>query len=176
MKIDDIRINPKNPRYIKDAKFKKLKSSIKEFPKMMELRPIIIDDTGLILGGNMRYIALRDLKYTEIPDNWVVKASKLTEEEKRRFILTDNIGLGEFNYDILISEWNLEELKIWDTELEGIKEIFKGGASISDEDISRKTGLREDSEGKRYSEYINGLIKLTCPYCLKTFEIKKDEL
>ena len=82
--IKDIHINPKNPRYIKDERFKLLVKNIKEFPKMMKLRPIIIDDEGMILGGNMRYLAIVELGYKEIPEGWVVKASELIEEEKER--------------------------------------------------------------------------------------------
>ncbi len=77
MKIKDIRINPKNPRYIKDDRFRLLVKNIEGFPKMMKLRPIIIDNTGMILGGNMRYLAMVDLGYKEIPEGWVIKASEL---------------------------------------------------------------------------------------------------
>ena len=101
IKLSELKVNPKNPRLIKDLSFEKLKKSIAEFPKMLELRPIIIDDENMILGGNMRYKALKDLKYKEITDVWVKKASELTEEEKTRFILTDNIEFGEWDYDLL---------------------------------------------------------------------------
>lgn len=70
MKITEIKPNKKNPRFIKDEKFKKLVKSIQEFPKMMELRPIVVDNENIILGGNMRYRALQELKYNEIPENW----------------------------------------------------------------------------------------------------------
>lgn len=117
MKIKDIRLNPDNPRFIKDDRFQKLKDNIKSFPKMMKLRPIVVDDSGIILGGNMRYRALTELGYDDLPDGWVVKASELTEDEKRRFIITDNIGYGEFDMDLLANEWDLEELQEWGVEL-----------------------------------------------------------
>jgi 16S rRNA G966 N2-methylase RsmD len=117
MKINEIHLNPKNPRFIRDEKYDKLKINLKEFPKMMKLRPIVVDDEGMILGGNMRYRALRELGYKEIPEGWVVKASELTEEEKRRFIITDNLPYGEWDYDILGNDWELEELKDWGMEL-----------------------------------------------------------
>ena len=91
MKIKDIHINPNNPRYIKDDRFLKLKKNIKEFPKMMKLRPIIIDDSGMIIGGNMRFLAMIDLDYKKIPEGWVVKASELTEEERKQFTILDNV-------------------------------------------------------------------------------------
>jgi len=117
MKLSQIKPNDKNPRLIKDAKFEKLKQSIKDFPKMMELRPIIIDDANVILGGNMRYRALKALEYKEIPDNWVLKASELTEEQKQRFIISDNVGFGEWDWDILANEWEVSELEEWGLDL-----------------------------------------------------------
>jgi ParB-like chromosome segregation protein Spo0J len=124
MKINNIRINPNNPRYIKDERYQKLKNSIKDFPKMMKLRPIIIDDRGMILGGNMRYLAMKDLGYKEIPESWVVKASELTEDERKRFTITDNIPYGDWDYDKLANEWDMTELQDWGIELPEIgKEI-----------------------------------------------------
>ncbi len=123
MNIKDIHINPNNPRYIKDERYQKLKKSIQEFPKMMKLRPIIIDDTGMILGGNMRYLAMIDLGYKEIPEGWVVKASELTEEERERFKILDNIPFGDWDYDILANEWELEKLQDWGIELPELENI-----------------------------------------------------
>ena len=88
MQIKDIHINPKNPRYIKDDRFRLLVKNIKEFPKMMKLRPIVVDDDGMILGGNMRYLAMKELGYKDIPEGWVKKADDLTEEERENsFVL-----------------------------------------------------------------------------------------
>ena len=112
-KLKDIYINPKNPRYIKDDRFLKLKNNIVEFPKMMKLRPIIIDDDGMILGGNMRYLALVELGYKDIPDGWVVKASELTEEERKQFTILDNVPFGDWDYDKLANEWDMVELQEW---------------------------------------------------------------
>ena len=116
MKISSIHPNPKNPRIIKDDRFKKLIKSIQEFPKMMELRPIIIDNDGMILGGNMRFKALQELKYKDIPDEWVKRAETLTDEEKQRFIIEDNIPFGEWDWDTLANEWDQEELQGWGLE------------------------------------------------------------
>lgn len=117
MNITEIKLNNKNPRYIKDDKFELLKKSISEFPKMMELRPIIIDDNNIILAGNMRFRALKELKFKDIPKNWIKKASELTEDEKKRFIITDNNSFGSWDMDILANEWDLKELKQWGTDL-----------------------------------------------------------
>lgn len=93
MKLSEIKPNPNNPRVLRDERFAKLKQSIQEFPKMMSLRPMVIDSNGIILGGNMRFRALQDLGFKEIPNDWVKRAEELTEDEKQRFIIADN-GLG----------------------------------------------------------------------------------
>ncbi len=98
MKLSDIKSNPNNPRVIKDDKFRKLVKSIEEFPKMMVLRPMIINNDNIVLGGNMRLKALKELGYKDIPEDWVKRADDLTEEEARRFIIADNVGFGEHNY------------------------------------------------------------------------------
>ena len=117
IKLSDIKSNPNNPRLIKDEKFKKLVNSIKEFPKMMDLRPIIIDNDSMILGGNMRLKALLELKYSEVPNEWIKKAKDLTEEETRRFVIADNVGFGEHDWDILANEWDAEQLTEWGMDL-----------------------------------------------------------
>lgn len=117
MKLSEIKPNKDNPRLIRDERFKKLVKSIQDFPEMMALRPIIVDNEGVILGGNMRYRALKDLKYKEIPDEWVKRADELTEEQKRRFIIEDNVPFGEWDWDILANEWNPEELAEWGLDL-----------------------------------------------------------
>jgi len=125
MNIKDIYINPNNPRRIRDERYQKLKKSLQEFPKMMKLRPIIVDDKGMILGGNMRYLAMIDLGYREIPEGWVVKASELTEEERERFKIVDNIPFGDWDYDKLANEWDLEELQEWGIELPELEGIIE---------------------------------------------------
>jgi hypothetical protein len=124
MKLSEIHINPNNPRLIKNDKFRKLVRSVKDFPKMMELRPIIVDDSGMILGGNMRYLACKELGMKEIPDEWVKKASELSDEEKRRFILTDNVEYGEWDYEIL-ADWDKEELDVFDIKIKHTDEFEK---------------------------------------------------
>jgi hypothetical protein len=116
MKLTEIKSNPNNPRVIKDHKFEKLKKSISEFPKMMELRPMVINEDNIVLGGNMRLKALKELGYKEVPEEWVKRASDLTEEETRRFIIADNVGFGEHDWEMLANEWNTEELEDWGLE------------------------------------------------------------
>ena len=113
MKTSELKPNKANPRTIKDDKFRKLVESIQDFPKMMALRPIVIDADGTILGGNMRYRALVELGYKEIPDGWVKRASDLTDEEKRRFIIEDNVPFGQWDWDALGNDWDESELEDW---------------------------------------------------------------
>lgn len=113
MKLSDIKPNPNNPRIIKDDKFKKLVKSISEFPKMMQLRPMIINNDMIVLGGNMRLKALKELGYKDIPDTWVKNANDITEDEQRRFIIADNVVFGEHDWEILKTEWDIDKLIDW---------------------------------------------------------------
>ncbi len=117
MKLKDIKLNPNNPRVIKDEKFEKLKKSIQEFPKMMKLRPMVINADNIVLGGNMRLKALKELGYKEIPDEWVKRADELTEDEQRRFIIADNVEFGEHDWEMLANEWDVEQLDSWGLEV-----------------------------------------------------------
>jgi len=123
MKINEIKLNKSNPRLFKDYKFEKLKKSISEFPKMLELRPMIIDDQNIVLGGNMRLTALKDLGYKEIPDNWVKRASELTDDEKQRFVIADNVGFGDWDWDILANTFDSELLLDWGLEVPSFEEV-----------------------------------------------------
>ena len=114
VKLSEIKPNPKNPRLIKDEKFKKLVKSIKDFPQMLELRPIVVDENNVILGGNMRYKALKEAGYKEVS---IVRANELTEEQKDEFIVKDNVGFGEWDWDSLANEWDVEKLEDWGLDL-----------------------------------------------------------
>jgi len=113
MKLSEIHLNSKNPRTIKSGMFKKLVQSLQEFPKMMELRPIIIDENNVIQGGNMRYRALKELGYKEIPDSWVKQGKDLTPEQWREFVVKDNLAFGEWDMDMLAADYDIEELMAW---------------------------------------------------------------
>lgn len=120
--ISKIKPNPSNPRIIKDDRFEKLVKSIKDFPKMMELRPIIVDSNNMILGGNMRLKALNYLSYKKIPKSWIKQASDLTDKEKEQFIIKDNVGFGDWDWDMLANEWNEDELNEWGLDCFNLKE------------------------------------------------------
>jgi DNA modification methylase len=117
IKLSTIKSNPNNPRVCKDDKFAKLVNSIKEFPKMMELRPMVVNSDMVVLGGNMRLKALKEAGYKEVPNEWVKSAESLTEEEQRRFIIADNVGFGEHDWDMLANEWDAVELEAWGLDI-----------------------------------------------------------
>ena len=110
LKINQLNANKSNPRIIKEAKFKKLVQSIKEFPAMLELRPIIVDEDMTILGGNMRYKACVEAGLKEVP---VKIAEGLTEEQNQEFIIKDNVGFGEWDWGMLGNEWDNVKLGEW---------------------------------------------------------------
>ena len=118
-KISEIKTNPNNPRLIKDDKFAKLVKSIKEFPEMLDLRPIVVNDDMIVLGGNMRLKACKEAGLKVVP---VIKASELTEEQQRRFIIADNVGFGEWDWEMLGNEWEAEQLEEWGLEVPNFTE------------------------------------------------------
>jgi DNA modification methylase len=116
--ISKIKANPNNPRIIKDDKFAKLVKSIQEFPKMLELRPIVVNDDMIVLGGNMRLKACKEAGLKEVP---VIKASDLTEEQQKEFIIKDNVGFGEWDWNDLANNWEAEKLEEWGLDIPGFE-------------------------------------------------------
>ena len=113
-KISAIKRNPNNPRILKDDKFVKLTQSIKDFPQMLDIRPIVVNDDMVVLGGNMRLKACKEAGLKEVP---VIKVKDLTEEQQREFIIKDNVGFGEWDWDLLANEWDTALLDDWGLEL-----------------------------------------------------------
>ena len=110
VKLSEIKSNPNNPRIIKDDKFHKLVKSIQEFPKMLEIRPIVVNQDMIVLGGNMRLKASKEAGLKEV---FIVKADDLTEDEQKQFIIKDNVGFGEWDWDMLANEWEADLLEEW---------------------------------------------------------------
>jgi DNA modification methylase len=119
IKISEVKANPSNPRTIKDDKFNKLVQSIKDFPQMLELRPIVVNDDMIVLGGNMRLKACKEAGLKEVS---IIKASELTPEQQAEFIVKDNIGFGEWNYDLLLEAYDATELEAWGLDLPDLPE------------------------------------------------------
>ena len=116
MQLSELKVNPRNPQIFNDLD--SLKKSIEQFPKMMALRPLVYDpDTMYVLGGNKRRVCLEELGYKEIPDDWVKSAADLTEEEKKRFVVQDNIQVGEFDFEILGEDYEEDELEDWGLDI-----------------------------------------------------------
>ncbi len=155
MNIKNIKPNPKNPRLIKDDKFNKLVESIRTFPEMMEKRPIVcvtdVDGKIFPLGGNMRFKALQELKYKEIPDNWIQMADEWTEEQRREFVIKDNVGFGEWDWEQLANEWDTEQLEYW-------------GLDIPNFDVYEETEQEEDKIAEAHA-------KLTDKFIVPPFSI-----
>ena len=114
--INTVKANPNNPRIIKDDKFAKLVKSINEFPQMLNLRPIVVNDDMVVLGGNMRLKACKEAGLKEIP---IIKASELTEQQQKEFIVKDNVGYGEWDWNDLANNWDAEQLQDWGLDIPG---------------------------------------------------------
>tara|TARA_R110000803_G_scaffold57599_5_gene115572 strand:+ start:2555 stop:3085 length:531 start_codon:yes stop_codon:yes gene_type:complete len=120
IKISKIKTNLNNPRLIKDQKFNKLVESIKNFPEMLRLRPIVVDENNIILGGNMRYKACIEAGLKEV---YAIQADDLTEDQKKEFIIKDNVGFGEWDWDILANQFENVELNNWGLDVWDTKDI-----------------------------------------------------
>jgi len=121
LKISEIKLNPNNPRLIKDDKFAKLVQSIKDFPEMLDIRPIVVNSDMIILGGNMRFKACKEAGLKEIP---VIIANELTSDQEREFLIKDNVSGGEWDWSLL-NDWDKDELDAWGLDVPELKETEK---------------------------------------------------
>jgi site-specific DNA-methyltransferase (adenine-specific) len=135
--INTVKANPNNPRIIKDDKFAKLVKSINEFPQMLNLRPIVVNDDMVVLGGNMRLKACKEAGLKEIP---IIKASELTEQQQKEFIVKDNVGYGEWDWDDLANNWDVNELTEWGLDIPD----FKTEDEAQEDDYEIPEHLRTD--------------------------------
>src|SRR3990172_6123837 len=116
VEISEIKFNPENPRVITDDKFRKLVQSIKEFPQMLSIRPIVVNGDMMVLGGNMRLKACQEAGLVKVP---IIKADELTEEQQKEFIAKDNIGYGDWDWDKLANGFDVEKLESWGLDIPG---------------------------------------------------------
>lgn len=130
VKIGLIKSNPNNPRIIKDDKFAKLVESIKSFPEMLKLRPIVVNEDMIVLGGNMRLKACKEAGLKVVP---IIKASELSIEQQKEFIIKDNVGFGEWDYSMLANEWDAEQLTEWGLDIPDFK--IEGKVEEDDFDV-----------------------------------------
>jgi len=147
--LDKLHKNPKNPRIIKDDKFKKLVESIKNFPEMLNIRTIVVDQEMMILGGNMRYEACKAAGLKEVP----IIIADFTEEQKREFTIKDNVPFGEFNWSELANEWDVSELEEWGLDV--IKPVKIFGDTSTDRE---KQGVNSTWDAVKSSENVKIII------------------
>ena len=149
VKISKVKGNPSNPRIIKNDKFKKLVKSIQEFPEMLKLRPIVVDEDMIVLGGNMRLKASKDAGLKEV---WIEVAEGLTEEQKKEFIVKDNVGFGEWEWDILANEWDSVQLAEWGLDVWENEDDKKFDTDVNDISDSIGEEFRVEIELKSENE------------------------
>jgi hypothetical protein len=143
VKISDIKPNPNNPRLIKDDKFAKLVKSVKDFPEMLTIRPIVVNSDMIILGGNMRYKACKEAGLKEIP---VIIANGLTDEQQREFLIKDNVSGGEWDWDMLANEWEQEQLSEW-----GLETFIPSDVNL--DDFFEESTAEQEQKNKIVLEY-----------------------
>lgn len=148
-KLDNLVHNSKNPRYIKSKKHKELVKSLQEFPEMKEIREIVIDENRLILAGDKRTYALKELQYEDVK---VKQVFGLTEAQKRRFIIVDNAHSGDWDSDILANEWDIDEINDWGADFK-----FTSGG--------------DDDKGDKGDYKAH---EVTCPNCGHHFELSES--
>lgn len=155
--INKIFTNAKNPRIIKDYKFKKLVKSIKEFPEMLQLRPIVVDNNNKILGGNMRYKACLELDLKEV---YIIKAKNLNEKEIEQFIIKDNVGFGEWDWDILANQWDNEILSDWGVDNFDFYDKEYNSQEINIDDLDDSMVLKLNYTEEKYNYVKENLKKI----------------
>ncbi len=150
--LEQLKINPKNPRTMDEDKFSKLKNSIREFPSMLEVRPVVYDENFVVLGGNMRLLVLQELSKEgfNVRDDYFTSVSSWTDTQKGMFIIEDNNGLGRWDWDILANEWADDDLARWGV----IKEDWAKPEDKLDKEPTKKK-----------------LKEITCPKCGEAFTI-----
>jgi hypothetical protein len=158
VKIKEVKENPLNPRTIKDHKFKQLVKSIKDFPEMIEYRPIIVDENMVILGGNMRYKAMLSAGLKEV---YIEQYIHLNEEEKKEFIIKDNANYGQWDWDILANKYDekvLEEygLNVWvpSLDIETEDNVFATMLEGDEDNDSDEHGFTDDTSEKEKKKVI----------------------
>lgn len=152
MNFDDIKLNPKNPRTITGDKFKKLCSSLKANPEFLDVRPIVVKD-GVIYGGNMRWLALKEIGI-EIKPEWIKDVTGWTDEAIRKFVVVDNLPYGDNDWDLLSEQYEKGELEDWGMDVDKWGDEFDG----------KNTEIDTDELGED--------LDLECPKC--HFRFKKD--
>ncbi len=161
--ISKIISNPDNPRFIKDYKFKKLVKSVRRFPQMLKLRPIVVNKEWVVLGGNMRLKACIDAGLKEV---WILQADELTEDQEKEFVIKDNVGFGEWDWDVLGNDWEQQELEDWgldgfpfEKEAEEEEKYTRKIEAPTYKPNNKKPKIKDLYDDSKYQELINNINK-----------------
>lgn len=147
IELSKIKTNPNNPRIIKDEKFVKLVQSIKDFPKMLEIRPIVVNDDMVVLGGNMRMRACKDAGLKKVH---VIKAGDLTPEQQKEFIIKDNVGFGEWDWSMIANEWDAQQVTDWGLDLPVYPESAESAQSLESDEFYLNIKFESEKECEKY--------------------------
>ena len=157
VKISEVKVNPNNPRLIRDDKFAKLVQSIKDLPQMLEIRPIVVNTDMVVLGGNMRLKACKEAGLKEVP---IIIADNLTEDQQREFLIKDNLSGGEWDWNMIQSEWDTNELAEWGLDVPQFESDIDYSI-LDDDDVSQqledmtdgvKKAIQIEFEAEHYEE------------------------
>lgn len=142
---------------------------------MMRLRPLVVDENNIIIGGNMRFKALKHLGYKDIPDDWIISADDFSEDEKREFIIKDNVSFGDWNIDTLKADWSEDSLKKWNVDVGGFEADYEPNYNPTiDTDLVSQAQV--EKAGEKLESNVNSdqnLETVMCPHCYKEFTIEK---
>jgi len=178
VKISSIKINPANPRIIKDAEYRTLVRSVAQFPAMLGVRGMVVDSQKMIIGGNQRWRAIRDLmempesdlrqacgeneaafimwemlrEKKAVPESWILDASNFTPDEIQRFIIADNVEAGEHDWDELANGWDVEKLADWGLEVPGLEDYSGKNKEIYTDDMADEMVLSFKFQPEQYFE------------------------
>ena len=189
IKLYKIKPNPDNPRLIKDNKFHKLVKSIKEFPEMLKIRPIVVNEDLIVLGGNMRLKACKEAGLKEVP---VIKTSGLTVKQQREFVVKDNVGFGDWDWDLIANEWETKQLEDWGLSMPVFQDnlsntdIYNGANpeleldNFMNSEIKRLYLVYDSETFEKVVEWLNKKVKDLgledySQFILKLIEIEKDK-
>ena len=148
-KLSQLKPNPDNPRVIRDSNFQKLVKSLRDFPEMLELREVVIDEDGFILGGNQRYLALKELRVKEVP---VIQVTGLSAERKKEFVVKDNVNYGVWDWDILGNDYDPGELKEFGLNVWQPQEAIDDDMDYDFEDENPKNDMADIDCSENVSE------------------------
>ena len=149
--VHEIKPSDKNPRLIQTEKFKNLVQSVKAFPEMLKLRPIVVDEEGVILGGNMRYRACLDAGYTKV---WIIRAEDLTDEQKKEFVIKDNVNHGTWDWESLDVNWETEFLEACGLDVPKLDE------EVDYSVLEGEAGDRAEQEAERMTDSTTKAIQI----------------